>query len=44
MLMVAVETVKGVGDDMLMGARKAVAKMMLLMEKTAFSPVLLRCH
>ena len=37
--------VKGVdGDDMLMVARKAVAKMMLLMEKTVFSPILLRCH
>ena len=43
--MLMVEMVKGVeGDDMLMGARKAVVKMMLLMEKTVFSPVLLRCH
>ena len=43
--MLMVETVKRVeGDDMLMGARKAVVKMMLLMEKTVFSPVLLRCH
>ena len=43
--MLMVEMVKGVeGDDMLMGAREAVVKMMLLMEKTVFSPVLLRCH
>jgi len=43
--MVVAEMVKGVdGDDMLMVARKAVAKMMLLMEKTVFSPILLRCH
>ena len=43
--MLMVEMVKGVeGDDMLMGARKALVKMMLLMEKTVFSPVLLRCH
>ena len=43
--MLMVEMVKGVdGDDMLMGARKAVVKMMLLMEKTVFSPMLLRCH
>lgn len=36
--------VKGVdGDDMLMVAREAVVKMML-MEKRVFSPILLRCH